>query len=219
VLIEQIDEHLDRPSPIGATLTERGMVWPAISQLLTWAYVRSNRPQLAWRSLNRNTFAMHSHIYPNVWFNTWSGPDGINGPDADLPGGTWSTLITPMTDFPVMNANQDAMALLGLLRVCGIEPAPGGDGLRIQPRVPRDHFVLDMPLLRLEVSPGRIGGQYRAFVTGTRTLYIAVPQNAVEIMANIDGQPLSNPQRTDNTIALPLTFNQGQTVAFEVLWK
>jgi hypothetical protein len=217
MLIEKIDQFLDRPSPIGASLVEGGMVWPAVSQLMTWAYACCNRPELAWRSLNRNTFAMHSHIYPNIWFNTWSGPDGINGTASDSPGGTWASPITPMTDFPVMNANQDAMSLLGLLRVCGIEPAPSGDGLVIRPRIPREYFVLDLPLLRLEATPNKITGEYRAAVSGSRTIYVYVPENARDVTASIDHQPAIQSQQTP--LALPLTFDKGQRVAFEVSWS
>ncbi len=217
-LIEKVEQFLDRPSPIGASLIEGGMVWPAVSQLMTWAYAHCNRSELAWRSLNRNTFAMHSHVYPNVWFNTWSGPDGINGTASDAPGGTWTSPITPMTDFPVMNANQDAMALLGLLRLCGIEPASTGDGLMIHPHVPREHFVLDMPLLRLEVAPGKIAGEYRAIVSGSRTFYVHVPDNAANVTVTVNSQPVANPQLQQNPIALMLAFAKDQKVTFEIRW-
>lgn len=218
-LIENIDQFLDRPSPIGASLLAGGMVWPAVSQLLTWGYARSGRAHLAWRSLNRNTFAMHSHIYPNIWFNTWSGPDGINGTASDHPGGTWSSPITPMTDFPVMNANQDAMALLGLLRVCGVEPAPTGDGLLIDPHLPREHFVLDTPLLRLEVLPRQIVLTYHAIVSGSRTLYFCVPPNATEITVKVINQTLLTVQDSSKRVVVPLTFNPGQAVPIEITWK
>ncbi|MBL8162236.1 MAG: hypothetical protein JNJ61_09650, partial [Anaerolineae bacterium] len=132
-LIERVEATLDRPSPIGASLKPGGAVWPAISQLLTWGYARAGRANLAWRSLNRHTFAAHAHEYPAIWYNIWTGPDGINGLSSPKPGWTWESPLTPMTDFPAMNANQDAMALLGLLRVCGIEPAASGDGLTIKP--------------------------------------------------------------------------------------
>lgn len=213
-LIETINAQLDEPSPIGGALLPGGMVWPAISQLLTWAYVRCSRPDLAWRSLNRNTFAMHAYVYPDIWFNIWSGPDGINGTASDLPGGTWFSPATPMTDFPVMNANQDAMALLGLLRMCGIEPAPEGDGLDIKPAVPRPRFVLDMPLLRLEVAPGRIAGEYRAAAAGSRALYIHLPPDAERVEAFTGGQPaaVSGTRR----VRLALAFRPGERVPFEV---
>ncbi len=196
-LIERIEAALDGPSPIGASLVPGGMTWPAISQLLTWAYARTGRRELAWRSLNRHTFAVHAQQYPAIWFGIWSAPDGINGLNAEHPGGTWSTPLTPMTDFPVMNANPDAMALLGLIRTCGIEPAPGGDGLVIRPAVPRRRFVLDMSLLRLEVDGAHIRGEYRAQAGGELNLYIY-------------------PQGSLVPTVLPLVFRAGERVRFQI---
>lgn len=214
-LIESIMTRLDDPSPIGATLGEGGMVWPAVSQLLTWGYTR-RRPDLAWRSLQRHTFAAHARAFPDVWINTWSGPDGIDGPGGENPGGTWCSPLTPMTDFPVMNANQDAMALLGLLRVCGIEPSPAGDGLVIAPQAPPEQFVLELPLLRLEVSPARIAGEYRACVDGSRVLHVRVPPEAAGLHATIDGQPVRTVHADPSSIALRLSFRAGDRVAFAV---
>jgi hypothetical protein len=217
-LITSITKLLDDPSPIGATLRERGMVWPAVSQLLTWGYTRS-RPDLAWRSLLRHTFAAHAGAFPDVWINTWSGPDGINGIDMENPGGTWKSPLTPMTDFPVMNANQDAMALLGLLRVCGIEPAPQGDGLLIAPQAPPERFVLDLPLLRLEVSPCRIAGEYRACVDGSRVLHVRVPRGVTGLTATIVGRPIKNLDPNSAEVALNLSFKADDRVPFEVRWN
>ncbi len=217
-LIESIVTRLDDPSPIGATLCEGGMVWPAVSQLLTWGYTHS-RPDLAWRSLQRHSFAAHARAFPDVWINTWSGPDGVNGPGGNNPGGTWCSPLTPMTDFPVMNANQDAMALLGLLRVCGIEPAPAGDGLLIAPHAPPERFVLDVPLLRLEVSPTRIAGEYRACVDGSRVLTVRVPHDAQGLSATIDGQPVPAVSTDPSSTALRLSFRAGDRVAFAVEWQ
>ncbi len=196
-LIERVEASLDRPSKLGATLLEGGMIWPAVSQLLTWGYVRAGRADLAWRSLNRNTFAMHAEEYPAIWFGIWGGPDGINGTATAIPGGTWSSALTPMTDFPVMNANADAMALLGMLRVCGIEPSADGKGLVIRPQVPRKRWVLDVPLIRLEVDGGTIKGEYRAQFGGTMTLYVYAPGSGV-------------------ATTIPLAFHAGQRVPFAV---
>src|SRR5262249_45826132 len=160
----------------------KGQVWPAISQLVTWAY-RRGHPELAWRSLNRHTFAIHATVFPNVWINIWSGPDGTNSFGAPNAGGTWISPVTPMTDFPLMHANQDAMALTGLLRVCGIEPSMKGDGLDIAPAAPPERFVLDTQLLRLEVAPGRIAGEYRAVANGKCTLHVRVPEGATGVVA------------------------------------
>jgi hypothetical protein len=219
-LIESVKTLLDDPSPIGATLRERGMVWPAVSQLLTWGYTRS-RPDLARRSLRRHTFAAHAQAFPEMWINIWSGPDGVHGAhaDADNPGGAWFSPATPMTDFPVMNANPHAMALLGLLRVCGVEPSPLGDGLLIAPRGAPARFVLDVPLLRLEVAPGSITGEYRAVVDGNRVLHVRAPAEAIDIAAAVGGQPLRPIPQGALGIALPLSFRAGQAVAFEVRWS
>jgi hypothetical protein len=214
-LIEQIDTLLDRPSPVGAALVAGGMVWPAVSQLLTWGYARANRAQLAWRSLNRHTFAAHSHVYPDIWINTWSGPDGINGLLSDLPGGTWSSAVTPMTDFPVMNANQDGMALLGLLRVCGIEPAPSGDGLLIRPRVPRPQFTLDTPLLRLEVTPERIALTYRPVVSGSRVFTVYHGWGVASVTVN--GAALPGVRCENDHVSVPVHYSSGHTVEIEVV--
>lgn len=230
-LIRSITMLLDDPSEIGAPLYEHGEVWPAVSQLLTWGYTRS-RPDLAWRSLNRHMFATHAGVFPDIWYGTWSGPDAILGEDyektlrdklkssADLkPGGTWCSPFTPMTDFPVMNANPDAMALLGLLRICGVEPAPEGDGLIIAPQAPPERFVLDLPLLRLEVEPQRVAGEYRAVVNGSRVLHVQVPVSAGEIQASVDGQPSRTIPPGARRVALSLVFQAGQAVPFEVHWN
>ncbi|MBK9751250.1 MAG: hypothetical protein IPO91_31395 [Chloroflexi bacterium] len=186
-LITSIKTLLDDPSPTGAALLEQGMIWPAVSQLLTWGYTCS-RPDLAWRSLEKHTFERHAKEFPDKWINVWSGPDGVNSKEAKLnPGGTWSSAATPMTDFPVMNMNPHAMALLGLLRVCGIEPTP--DGLLIEPRVPRERFELDTALLRLTVTPDEISGEYRPIVSsGTQTLIIRTRKGERRIPLNISGR-------------------------------
>lgn len=197
-LIERIEATLDRPCAVGAMMQSGGMVWPAISQLLTWGYAHSRHHELAWRSLNRNTFAVHSQQFPAVWLNTWSGPDGVDPHNPAYRGGTWSSPLTPMTDFPVMNANQDAMALLGLIRTCGIEPAPDGSGLIIRPSVPRKEWVLDTKLLRLEYnSEGKLKGEYRAHNRGFMNLYVYFPGKHVPKVK-------------------PLAFWGGERVAFEI---
>ena len=171
-------------------------VWPAVTGILTWAYAHV-RPDLAWRSVLRNTYAAHAAAYPDAWYGIWSGPDGIQGEASTSAGWTWSSGATPMLDFPVMNANPDAMGLLGVLRAAGVEPAPA-DGLRIGPAaVPGGTFVLDVPLLRVEESPGHVSGEYRAHNDGSVVLHVATAQ----------GQPEKQ---------VTLTFQAGETVPFDV---
>ena len=217
-LINTIKLNLDDASPTGAMLEPDGQVWPAVSQLLTWGYQHS-RPDLAWRSLNRHTFAIHANVFPSVWFNIWTGPDGTNSSKMPNPGGTWASPVTPMTDLPGMNANQDSMALLGLLRVCGIEPSRTGSGLDITPKAPVDRYVLKTELLDLDVAPGRIAGAYHGANDGSITLHIAVPVHAANLTVSMN-QTVFPTQRSENgRIKLPLQFTKDQTIAFEVTWQ
>ena len=135
-------------------------------------------------SVLRNTYAAHAEAYPDVWYGIWSGPRRHPGREAPRArGGRGRAGRRPMLDFPVMNANPDAMGLLGLLRAAGIEPAPP-DGLRVAPTsVPGGRVVLDLPLLRLEVSPGRVAGEYRAHNDGTVVLHVAIPGGGREARA------------------------------------
>lgn len=214
-LINTIKTQLDDDNPTGAMLEPTGQVWPAVSQLLTWGYQHS-RPDLAWRSLNRHTFAIHANVFPSVWFNIWTGPDGTNSHKMPNPGGTWASPVTPMTDLPGMNANQDAMALLGLLRVCGIEPSRVGRGLEIHPKAPVDRYILKTELLDLDVAPGRIAGTYHAANEGSITLSVTVPPHAADVKASVNSVPLEA-QRTQ-VISIPLKFTKGEAILFEVTW-
>lgn len=215
-LVKSVGTLLDDPSPTGAMLLDKGMIWPAISQLLTWGYCHA-APDKAWRSLLRNSFAVHAEVFPDNWIGVWSAPDGLYAKSSDQnPGGSWESSATPMTDFPVMNMNPHAMALLGLLRVCGIEPAPAGDGLIIDPHVPRERFTLDTPLIRIDVTPDGISGEYRAIVDGTRALYVRVPPTAASITARVGEVSAEFPRADRIKLTLPLVA--GQLVAFAVAW-
>ncbi len=116
-----------------------------------------------------------------------------------------------------MNANQDAMALLALLRVCGVEPSKRGDGLDIMPKAPPERYVIETQLLSLDVAPGRIAGVYRAFASGKCTLHVHLPAGATAVNATIDGQLLHLPSTSQAD--LPLTFAAHQKVSFDVSWQ
>jgi hypothetical protein len=118
-----------------------------------------------------------------------------------------------------MNANQNAMSLLGLLRVCGIEPSKTGDGLDIAPKAPPERYVLRTELLRLHVATGHIAGEYRAANDGAITLHIHIPENAVEVAANLNGTALTNLPTAPGRVDLPLRFTKGQVIPFEVMWR
>ena len=221
-LEREIDARVDGPSPIGAMIQEptvgneaNAQVWPAITGLLTWAYTR-DRPDLAWRSVLRNSYFSHAETYPTIWNSIWSGPDGVQGVRSAQAGYAWTSVQTPMQDFPVMNANPDAMGLLGVIRVAGIEPTR--DGLRVVPVVPGDRFVLDTMLLRLERAPGRYSGEYRAIADGSIALYFVPGARATNIHARVRGVDISIDASTEE-IRVPLSFTRGERVAFELTYE
>ena len=181
-LIQSIRRHADDRSSIGATLVTGG-VWPAISQLLTWGYSR-HHPDLAWESLKKNTLATRAEAFPNIWHNIWSGPDGIDY----RSGHSWASPVTPVTDFPVMNANVHSMALFALTRLCGLEAT--AEGLIIAPRIPVEQFTLDMPLISLQKQGKRLSGVYHACVDGSRALFIAKPPDSAWVSAGVGEQYL-----------------------------
>jgi hypothetical protein len=140
-LLDAIAERCADPSPIGATILDRphpvrfgmlapgwdcnGGVWAAINGLLAWGWALHDRGR-AWRCLEAQALAAHARAYPGVWYGIWSGPDAYNAHFGHRPGETFVQPATPMTEFPVGNANAHAGPLLGLLRVLGIETDPSG---------------------------------------------------------------------------------------------
>ena len=186
-LLDAIASQLDDPSPAGAMLSAGGEVWPAISGLLTWGYARSD-PERAFAHLARNTLAGHALAYPDVWYGIWSGPDGLRGPSPDRPGESWYSPVTPMTDFPVMNANQHAMPLLAALRVAGVEAT--ATGLRLEPRVPDGHFALRTRLVDLSQDGPHLEGTYRPLGPGPRSVHLVAPGGATILSATANGAPV-----------------------------
>jgi hypothetical protein len=211
-LLNEIETRLDADSPIGPRMRPGGDVWPAVSQLMTWAWAR-HRPVHAWESLVEQLYATHASTWPEQWIGVWSGPDGFQS--AGTEGGTWASPVTPMTDFPVANMNPEAMWLLGLLRAAGIEPTP--EGLSIEPRDGGlGEYVVQTPLLRVEVEEGRVGGRYVAHNDGDLCLDIAVPAGSSP-SAVLDGESLPVTP-SEGRVRLPLIFSRDQTLSFEVTW-
>lgn len=182
-LIDAVRTTLDEPSPAGATLQANGMVWPAISGLLTDGYARS-RPDLAWAHLKRNTMFAHALAWPTQWFGIWSGPDGLNGPAGDRPGESWFSVATPMTDFPVQNNNAHAMPIYGAIRLAGVEAI--ADGVSITPRAPAP-FTLETELVDVALRDASLTIRYRPRGLAARRIRVAAPAGRTITGATQDG--------------------------------
>ena len=131
-LVETIAARSDDPSPIGPAILDRphpvrlgmladgtdcnGGVWAALGGLTAWAYALVD-PARAEGLLRRLSFVSQQAAYPGIWYGQWSGPDARNSWMAENPGATFVHPATPMTEFPVMNSNVHAAALLGLVKL------------------------------------------------------------------------------------------------------
>jgi len=184
--IEAIYATLDKPSPAGAMLRANGQVWPAISALLTEGYAVS-QPELAWSHFKRNTMFAHALAYPEVWFGIWDAPDGMNGPVGDRPGGTWYSVVTPMTDYPVQNNNAHAMPLYAALRMAGLSAT--AHGLRVAPKIPLDDFSLKTALCDVRRTPGELRVRYTPIGAAVRRVQIVAPPGTMISEAFVNGVP------------------------------
>ena len=79
--------------------------------------------------------------------------------------------------------------------------------------------MIDLPLLRLDAASGRIAGEYRAVVYGSRVLHVRVPHDrgAHILVAGVGHSP--GPIVCDTQgVMLTLAVEAGQSVPFEVRW-
>ncbi|MFT3838063.1 MAG: hypothetical protein QM723_13840 [Myxococcaceae bacterium] len=198
-LVEVARSKLDVPSPAGAMLREHGQVWPAISALLTWGYLRSGRDDLAQAHFERNTMAAHAIAYPEVWAGTWSGPDGLQGPDPGDPGPgmSWYSAATPMTDFPVQNNNQHAMPLWAMLKVAGVETL--ADGLQLQPH---GEVALRTQLLDLDYRGHTLKGTWRPPGAASKRLTFVGSLTSL----TVNGQTIAAGQNEVTVAGFPVAF-------------
>ncbi len=207
-LLAEMDAALHADERVGAARPEDGLIWHAVTGLLTWAYADTD-PQRAWRSLTHHTMAAYAEHNPDQWYGIWSGPDAL-GPD----GGTWDSPVTPMIDLPIFNANQHALPLTALLRVAGVQPAPEGDGLRIGRRFSGHPLVVDTPLVQVRINEQGLQGEYRAQVAGSTALYLRIPEHPGR--AWVDGQRIELPDEGE-FLRLARSFEPGDRVTFLLL--
>jgi hypothetical protein len=213
-ILDEVYEKLDQPSPIGPPLIAGGAVWPAISQLMTWAY-SLHQPERAWKTLQRQSYHTHAETWPEQWFGIWSGADGF----FSKTGEAWDSIATPMTDWPVMNLNQDAMFLLGLLRVVGLRPHK--NGLLIQPTGSPARFSFKTPLITLTVEDSQAKGVYNAQRDAEVSLYFAAPQGKKrdDIAIKHSGSSSTETLRGEEAIiGKSFKLKQGESIEYRFSW-
>jgi len=189
-LVATMDELLRRDSPIGAMqmnknpdITSQAMaepgtsisggIWPSLNATLVWALALVN-PQMAWDEWKKNTLARHGDVYPDIWYNTWSGPDTLNSTVSKTPGETVNSGFLRYTDFPIANLHSHACTLYSAARLCGIDFTE--KGVDLAPRLPLAEYRFDSPLVGLAKTAQGYEGWYAPSQAGEWHVRIQLPQ-------------------------------------------
>jgi Glycosyl hydrolase 36 superfamily, catalytic domain len=206
-LVQNIDQELRRPSPIGAmSLMDTsdqdvphgalhlepgtrlgGGVSPSLNQMLIWALAGVDGA-MAWDEWKKNSFARHAEVYPEIWYGTWSGPDGVDSVYGDHPGGTSGGHPIGWTDFPVFIMHPHACPLYSLTKLVGVEFT--ASGVVLSPKLPLESYQFDSPLLGMVRSPRGYEGWYAPPAeagTWTITLRVAAEEAAQLVQAEVNG--------------------------------
>jgi hypothetical protein len=189
-LVDVMDEQLRRGSPIGAiqmnrspdslaaTMVEPGTsvnggIWPSLNATLIWALTRVD-PKKAWDEWKKNSFAVHAEVYPEIWYNTWSGGDTLNSTLSKTPGQTVNSGFLHYTDFPVMNLHSHACSLYSAVKLMGIEFSRSG--LEVAPVLSEEDYRLESPLLGVRRTKAGFEGWYAPSAAGEWTVVIRLPR-------------------------------------------
>ncbi|MGA2593931.1 MAG: hypothetical protein ABSH32_28855, partial [Bryobacteraceae bacterium] len=213
-----IDEMLRRPSPIGAMQLNQGAdiqsqhmaepgtsitggVWPSLNATLVWA-LASVDGKMAWDEWKKNSLARHAEVYPDIWYNTWSGPDTLNSVVSKHPGETVNSGFLRYTDWPVMNLHSHACTLYSAAKLVGLEFTEGGVGLA--PWLPLESYRLDSPLVGLVKGPSGYEGWYAPSRGGNWTIRLSVAEDEARrlVRAEVNGVKVRVSRTGDGTIEL-----------------
>ncbi|MGA2136766.1 MAG: hypothetical protein ABSH50_31130 [Bryobacteraceae bacterium] len=173
-LVAQMDQLLRRDSPIGAAQMNQnpdiasqpmaepgtsisGGIWPSLNATLVWALAQVDGA-MAWDEWKKNTLARHAETYPDVWYNTWSGPDTLNSTLSKHPGETVNSGFLRYTDFPIANLHSHACTLYSAAKLLGMEFT--AEGVDLAPRLPLDEYSFDSPLIGVRKNARGYEGWY-----------------------------------------------------------
>jgi hypothetical protein len=173
---------------------------------------------MAWDEWTRDSLAQHAEIYPDIWYETWSGPDTINSSLSSNPGGTASSEYLPYTTFPVMNLHSHAWPLYALTKLLGVQFT--GDGVRLAPVIPLDSYRFQSPLLGLMKSSAGYEGWYSPAKAGPWTIHLRLPEHElVRVVASEINGRRQPPQRSANEILLTGQRQPGKPLHWTVHFR
>jgi hypothetical protein len=148
-------------------------------------------PEMAWDEWKKNTLARHAEVYPDVWYNTWSGPDTLNSTVSKHPGETVNSGFLRYTDFPIGNLHSHACTLYSAAKLLGLEFTEAG--LDLAPRLPLDSYRFESPLVGVIKGPTGYEGWYAPSKAGEWRITLRLPEKsrAIEIRGrSAPGEPM-----------------------------
>jgi len=180
-LVSTLNEMVRQPSPAGALLQSQpdptmkddpgvgtnGGVFGAINGTLVWALAKVSG-SMAWDEWKKNSLARHADLYPDMWFNIWSGPDAYNSVLSKTPGST-------PPDFPVMNMHPHAWPLYSAAKLLGLEFHE--TGVNFRPDLPLPDYEFSSSLLGFQKSRNGYSGWYAPSTAGLWHIEISVPES------------------------------------------
>lgn len=233
-LVQNIDQQLRRPSPIGAIqltpgpdqdahgvwkmepgTSVNGGVWFSLNQTLIWALAGLDGT-MAWDEWKKNSFARHAEVYPEIWYGTWSGPDVINSVNSKEPGKTTGGTPFGWTDFPVLNMHTHACPLYSLTKLLGIKFTEAG--LVLAPKVPLTSFRFESPLLGLIKSGDGYEGWYNPSAQNTWSIILTLPPDEIKRFSRVEinGEKLHRVRVTEEGIEMRGSGGAGKAMRWSV---
>ena len=171
--------------------------------MLTWAYSTNGWANAAWGNFLQHLYATHANVFPENWVGVWSGPDGwvaevINGTSVNgYSGGTWYSIVTPMTDFPMGNSNPDGMFMFSFVRLLGVQPYSlvvnrtndvKLSGLLVNCTQAGGFFSVSLPMVDLSYSQDEISLTYRANNDGHISFFVVIPDpSSTSLLCYLNG--------------------------------
>lgn len=227
-LLQSIQKKCIGPEPYGATALAppmkglflqtgadtNGGVWAAVNSWTAWVLSVID-PKAGWDFFLHTTMKQRAEAYPDIWYGIWSGPDAFNASCNKFPGETYNHVVTPMTDFPVMNANYHSGPLLNSIRMAGIEVQ--GDTLCIVPKLPFDSFVFRSSLVGIAYLPDKCRGYYAPVADGQFNFKMALPAtlDATTVSLQVNGVNLEY-EISNGNICFSCDGHRGQRIEWEI---
>ena len=173
---------------------------------------------MAWDEWKKNTLARHAEVYPDIWYNTWSGPDTLNSTVSKHPGETVNSGFLRYTDFPIANLHSHACTLYSAAKLAGLEFTEAG--LDLAPSLPLESYRFESPLVGIVKGPAGYEGWYAPSRAGEWRIRLKLPDYEAHRMqkAEVNGTKVQAARSEDGAVELRGKSTPGNPLRWAVRW-